>query len=298
MPPVLKTTHAAEAKANLIELFKNRPNWASLLEAIAAQFQQLEEVFFELINDRFLDDAVGAQLDGMGQIVGRARNGLDDEAYRTRIRAQIRINLSSGTIPDLVEILELVLPSGQFFQLYEDSFPAHFEVFIPDPIEDLPARVQAANSEPFALAGGQTLTVEVDGGGAQTINFDSANFVSIGEATAEEVAAEINRQLSGGAAVFFDGTVAIQSNTLGTASIIQVTGGTANAALVFDTDEHTGPEANQAFMITVSNVLTKARAAGVRGILIWNTSSASFGFFGTPGALGFTEGAFASALDR
>jgi hypothetical protein len=59
-------------------------------------------------------------------------------------------------------------------------------------------------------------------------------------ATAAEVAAEINADTSDCTAAASDGYVRITSNTVGTASRIQVAGGTANTVLGFDTNETAG----------------------------------------------------------
>jgi hypothetical protein len=107
-----KTTHIEEAKANLIEQFKNKPNLAALSDAYVEQIQDLEDVYFQLIDDRTLDTAVGVQLDGIGQIVGEERKGLNDDDYRIRLKARIRINLSSGTAEELYRILELLVQNN------------------------------------------------------------------------------------------------------------------------------------------------------------------------------------------
>jgi len=92
--------------------------------------------------------------------------------------------------------------------------------------------VESGNAAPFALADADVLTVKVDAGAVQTVTFNAADFASIAAATAVEVAAVINAQLSGATAtVTSAGTkVTITSNKRGSSSAIQVTGGTANAA--------------------------------------------------------------------
>ncbi len=96
---------------------------------------------------------------------------------------------------------------------------------------------ECANAEVYALTDALDLTVKVDGGIEQTVVFHTANFVDITNATAEEVAAEIASQLLGAlVSVTSTGTkVTITSDTKGTDSHIEVTGGTANSALGFNT---------------------------------------------------------------
>lgn len=93
---------------------------------------------------------------------------------------------------------------------------------------------------PFDLANLQDLTIKVDDGPEQTVEFITADFVDIDAATAQEVAGAIARQLVGGRAYVAALAVVIASDTLGTASRIQITGGTANTALQFLTTVASG----------------------------------------------------------
>lgn len=95
----------------------------------------------------------------------------------------------------------------------------------------------SGNTETYNLAainggGAVTLTVAIDGGSAQTITFQSTDFVAYAAATAEEVAQVINAQIVGAFASVTGGdTVHITSDVRGTDSIVNVTGGTANDAV-------------------------------------------------------------------
>lgn len=104
------------------------------------------------------------------------------------------------------------------------------------------ATILSANAETFALADGQTLSVDVDNGGAQVVTFYDVNFDDIANATAAEVVDSINAAtgLTGATAEDDGGKVRITSDTWGTSSEIEVTGGTANAALGFSTTPVTG----------------------------------------------------------
>jgi len=86
----------------------------------------------------------------------------------------------------------------------------------------------SGNTETFDLLDGLDLTVAIDGGGVQTVTFNTAEFVDITNATAAEVAAVINAELIGASASVAAGAVVITSDTQGTDSGVNVTGGTAN----------------------------------------------------------------------
>lgn len=95
------------------------------------------------------------------------------------------------------------------------------------------ARDTAGNTGPYALVNGQTLIVEINGGAAQTVTFLTAQFVAIGAATAAEVAAVVNNALAGASSDVNTNAVRISSDTFGTDSSVEVTGGTAAAAFAF-----------------------------------------------------------------
>ncbi len=126
----------------------------------------------------------------------------------------------------------------------------------------------AANSETFVLVDGQTLTVAIDGGGVQTITFNTAEFVAIGAATALEVAAVINAEIVGASADDNAGSPRITSDSKGTGSGVNVTGGTANVVLGFVTGNiaGTGNVVNLA-AVTSAEVKTVVEAA-VAGLTV------------------------------
>jgi hypothetical protein len=95
------------------------------------------------------------------------------------------------------------------------------------------AAMAAGGAGPYALADGMTLLLRVDNGLEQTVLFSSADFADIANATATEVAAAINAVIVGGRATTPGGIVRLASDTEGTSSRVQVTGGTANAVLAF-----------------------------------------------------------------
>jgi phage tail sheath protein FI len=132
------------------------------------------------------------------------------------------------------------------------------------------AAARESGAETFALVNNQTLTVQVDGGSTQTITFVTGNFVSIGAATAAEVAAVVNAQIVGAHATVTSGgtKVTITSDKRGTGSHINVTGGSANGALGFTTGiiNGTGNVAN-IDAVTFSEVKTVVEAA-VSGLTV------------------------------
>jgi phage tail-like protein len=100
------------------------------------------------------------------------------------------------------------------------------------------------NAETFALSDGLTLFVSVDGGGAQTATFNIADFDTIGEATAAEVIVVLLEDISGATSTAeTGGEVTITSDTFGTSSSIEITGGTAATIFDFPSGADTGTDA-------------------------------------------------------
>jgi len=102
------------------------------------------------------------------------------------------------------------------------------------------AKVVNGASEPFALSNGQTLFIQVDGGTSQQVTFETSDFVAIGAALATEVATVINQDVTGAKAYAVGDKVQVESLTIGTNSSIEVTGGSANAELLFPDEEFIG----------------------------------------------------------
>ena len=105
--------HAAQAAGRLLEYYK-LPRMQSFVGAIVALLQPLEDLCWELLEERYLDTingngpAVGVQLDKLGLIVGEARGNAVDDLYRSFIGVKIKINISTGKTEELYEILSLL----------------------------------------------------------------------------------------------------------------------------------------------------------------------------------------------
>jgi len=118
------TTHVLDALTRLVSQFRDQPDLASFQSAFVNRIQEMEGALQELLAERSLDSAVGVQLDGLGALVGQAREGRDDSDYRLVIRARIALNIGSGTPEDIYRVLVLLL-------LALDGQVPHLEEFPP-----------------------------------------------------------------------------------------------------------------------------------------------------------------------
>lgn len=84
-------------------------NIETLLAALVNPAQTLVDTFTHFLAERFVDTAVGAQLEIIGRIVGQGREGLIDADYRRYIRARIVANNSNGTIDNILVVASLVV---------------------------------------------------------------------------------------------------------------------------------------------------------------------------------------------
>ncbi len=121
-----KTTHAAEMIAKELQQDKEQPNRAAIINAIGAEIQDAENSLGDVFDQHFIDNAVGAQLDGLGEIVDEDRKGKTDAEYRTVLKAKARALRSSGSPEDLIEIVRLVISPIDFD--LEEMFPGHVKI--------------------------------------------------------------------------------------------------------------------------------------------------------------------------
>lgn len=85
-------------------------NTQKILRILLKPAVALEAAMQQVLYLRSIDTAVGAQLDVIGSLVGRAREGVtDDEIYRRYCRSQITANKSDGIIDEMILIGELVV---------------------------------------------------------------------------------------------------------------------------------------------------------------------------------------------
>jgi len=127
----LTTKRLADAVGKLIDQFKGQANVEALIRAWAQQSQDVETAAFYLLDMTTLSSAAGAQLDGLGRIVGVERAGRTDDDYRVRIGAQILLNNASGTIEDL---LQLAVALGGTTTTLTEFYPAKIEIESASPI--------------------------------------------------------------------------------------------------------------------------------------------------------------------
>lgn len=156
----------ASLKSLLLYQFQQQPNFLGLISGFATSSQDIEDEIYRFLNELSLKDAVGQQLDGIGEILGEERENRDDETYRAALSVRITINISRGEPETLISVLAAITNST-YIQLTE-LFPARVEMFFngiiipPDLVENM-NKVKAAgvqlqlvgnsSTNPFVFAG-------------------------------------------------------------------------------------------------------------------------------------------------
>jgi hypothetical protein len=122
-----KTDIVAEKVSLLPDSGRRVVDLVSIVEAFSAEFQEIEDVAWQMFVARRLENAVGVQLDVLGAILGQSRNDYGDDDYRDQLKARILANASSGSIAEVLAILRLVVPISTTLVLTEWP-PAGFVV--------------------------------------------------------------------------------------------------------------------------------------------------------------------------
>lgn len=119
------TDHLQQGLQKLMGQYQGKKYVVGILTAFLNQVQALETAFFPLDAGRQLLTAIGAQLDGMGELINLKRNGLPDNEYLLFILGTIAEDYSDGTITTLSGIVNtLFTPS---LLLSYETFPAERE---------------------------------------------------------------------------------------------------------------------------------------------------------------------------
>jgi hypothetical protein len=195
--------HAGKMLARLAEEFR-KPRIQAILIAEAAQYQAIEDAFWQLLVERGVDTAVGNALDVLGRIVGEPRQGALDADYRLRVRARIRVNRSDGTIEDVIDVVRLLigsvlLPSAvlKLTEYYPAAFVIRVSGITITPAQALIYRAfinqargagigsgfgwqQTADADAFVTATSSPLTVGAPAGATSFTVADTSDFPATG----------------------------------------------------------------------------------------------------------------------
>lgn len=108
--PITWTESIADrATSRLLSQFREKPRLVGFIRAvIGAGVQDFHDAAYQALTERWIDTAIGAQLDRIGFVVDLPRSGWPDETYRQLLRAQILVLRSSGRWGDFRAVLRVL----------------------------------------------------------------------------------------------------------------------------------------------------------------------------------------------
>lgn len=135
------TDHAARSEALLVSQFADSEKLHTLVRIFVEQLQAVEDALYDLLVLRALDTAIGAQLDGIGSIVGEPRYARNDFDYRAGLRFRIFVNTSTGTPDTIIRYVRALNESTEITYTEPDPAVVHLALNGAAITDDLIARI-------------------------------------------------------------------------------------------------------------------------------------------------------------
>lgn len=129
-------THVTDALNRLLTQYRGLTYMTGLLSAIIQQIQNFEDAAYPVGSQCQLYNgttypAVGAQLDGIGQLVNLDRNGLTDAEYLLLILGTISANFSDTTWTSMLNTIKLMTQASNISTF--NHYPASVSIALVDP---------------------------------------------------------------------------------------------------------------------------------------------------------------------
>ena len=110
------STHVVDAVARLLIQYRGKTNIEGLVQAFVTPTQAIENTIFQLLTQRMLPNAVGAQLDMVGKLIGVSRiPGQSDTDYIHSIQIGIIENNSTADPETIISLFKLLTSASQIF---------------------------------------------------------------------------------------------------------------------------------------------------------------------------------------
>jgi hypothetical protein len=124
--PVIKD-QVQQGKDRLVTQWSEKDVVQGLLKSYMENVQTVEDIYQQLLDERSVFTAIGEQLNVVGLLVGEARDGKDDSAYREAILNRVAINTSDGTPEKVIEIMKTIIAGPNSVTIFE-HYPANIHV--------------------------------------------------------------------------------------------------------------------------------------------------------------------------
>lgn len=120
-------THVETGISKLPSQFANSPILKELLQIYLEEIDELEQCIADIKTQRNVSDAEGVQLDGLGDILGKKREGLADVDYKQVLEVQKILNAGEGQYATALQMWRTLL--GSPTATLEEEFPAGVKLF-------------------------------------------------------------------------------------------------------------------------------------------------------------------------
>lgn len=114
--------HVTRGLSKLISQYSESENVKFLLQTFLEELQEIEDTNTELLLQDNIANAEGIQLDGIGEHLGKRREGLSDADYRVALNIQKILNAGEGQFSTALQMWRTVL--GSPTATMEEEFPA------------------------------------------------------------------------------------------------------------------------------------------------------------------------------
>ena len=147
---IVQITNYAEAALPLmLDQYRDSPNLRGMVGAFGAEMDKLETAMFEVRTILNIATAEGAQLDLIGRIANKGRDGLSDADYRA-VLAVWFTTTSSGTPEDILRNIKET--TGATDAVYMPEYPAGFVVWF-HPVAGSYSQEQLESESPAGVQG-------------------------------------------------------------------------------------------------------------------------------------------------
>lgn len=119
--------HVTRGLSKLISQYSESENVKFLLQTFLEELQEIEDANTELLLQDNIANAEGVQLDGIGEHLGKRREGLSDADYRDVLNIQKVLNAGEGQFSTALQMWRTLL--GSPTATMEEEFPAGVKLY-------------------------------------------------------------------------------------------------------------------------------------------------------------------------
>jgi len=168
--PTKITDHSAAALGNLLSQFRDASRLRRYISVVVDEIQRVENVSYDVLVKRLLNDAEGVVLDVIGKIVGWPRLHLTDDLYRKMILVAVQIYQSDALAHEAAHVVAQMVGSAVHYVAYTAHYGLEWSVSVDSStawlqvINSIMPRITAKGVSWELIEGGESaFTLDTDG---------------------------------------------------------------------------------------------------------------------------------------